>query len=66
LENLGAREELARRHPIQMLPYSVAAGGLAMLIGLLVGLLLRTTAVIVLKVSQPTTGYRRLAADDGL
>jgi hypothetical protein len=49
-----------------MLPYFVAAGGLAMLIGLLVGLLLRATAVIVLKVSQPTTGYRRLAADDGL
>jgi hypothetical protein len=43
-------------HPIQVLPYIVSGGGLAVLMGLLVGLLLRTTAVIVLKVTQPTPG----------
>jgi hypothetical protein len=42
-------------HPIQVLPYVVGGGWLAVLIGLLVGLLLRTTAVMVLKVTQPTT-----------
>jgi hypothetical protein len=42
-------------HSIQMLPYLVSGGGLAALMGLLVGLLLRTTALIVLKVRQPTT-----------
>lgn len=43
-------------HPLQALPYIVGYGGLAALCGLLVGLLLRTAAVIVLKVTEPTTG----------
>ena len=43
-------------HPIQALPYIVAHGGLAALCGLLVGLLLRTSAVIVLNVMDPMAG----------
>ncbi len=41
------------RHPIQALPYILVYGGLAALTGLLVGLLLRISAVIALKVTKP-------------
>jgi hypothetical protein len=43
-------------HPIQALPYIVAYGGLASILGLLVGLLLRATAVTVLKLAKASEG----------
>lgn len=38
--------------PLQALPYLIVYGGFAMVVGLVVGFILRTTALLVLRVSQ--------------